>query len=134
MCFKIRRKRHTRNRARASPPREQPGAELSALAPSTSRTVPQQALDATPSTVVQLQESPAIAATLEAVIPSTLDPPLGTGTGWKMSTWNATKLALDVVRESSDVLPALKSVAGGLSALISHAEVSDNFAAWVTTG
>ena len=42
---------------------------------------------------------------------------------WKSTTYATTKLAIDLVKESSDVFPPLKSVAGGLSAILNHCEV-----------
>jgi len=42
---------------------------------------------------------------------------------WKATTYATTKLAIDLVKESSDVFPPLKSVAGGLSAILNHCEV-----------
>ena len=37
--------------------------------------------------------------------------------------YTSTKVVVDVVKESSDVLPPLKSVAGGLIALLKHYDV-----------
>jgi hypothetical protein len=42
---------------------------------------------------------------------------------WMSTASATTKLAINVVKESSDVLPPLKSVAGGLSAILNHYEV-----------
>ena len=42
---------------------------------------------------------------------------------WKMTTWNATKLTLRLVKESADAFPPLKAVAGGLCELITDFEV-----------
>ena len=42
---------------------------------------------------------------------------------WKSTAYAATKLAINLVKESSDVFPPLKSVAGGLSAVLDHCEV-----------
>ena len=41
----------------------------------------------------------------------------------RSTTYAATKLAIKMVRESSDVFPPLKSVAGGLSAILDHCDV-----------
>ena len=42
---------------------------------------------------------------------------------WKSTAYATTKLAINLVRDSSDVFPLLKSVAGCLSAILSHCEV-----------
>ena len=42
---------------------------------------------------------------------------------WKSTAYSTTKLAVDPVKESSDACPPLKSVAGGLSAILDHCEV-----------
>ena len=42
---------------------------------------------------------------------------------WKSTAYATTKLAINLVKESSDVFPPLKSVAGGLSAILCHCEV-----------
>ena len=41
----------------------------------------------------------------------------------KSSVYATTKLAIEMVKESSDVFPPLKSVAGGLSAILNHCDV-----------
>ena len=42
---------------------------------------------------------------------------------WKTTAYSTTKLAINLVRESSDVFPLLKAVAGGLSAILQHCDV-----------
>jgi len=42
---------------------------------------------------------------------------------WKLTTYASTKLVIDIVKESSDVFTPLKSVAGGLSAVLKHYDV-----------
>ena len=42
---------------------------------------------------------------------------------WKSTAYATTKLAINLVKESSDVFPPLKSVAGGLSAILNHCDV-----------
>ena len=42
---------------------------------------------------------------------------------WKSTAYATTKLAINLVKEASDAFPPLKSVAGGLSAILSHCEV-----------
>ena len=42
---------------------------------------------------------------------------------WGATAYATTKLAIDLVKESSDVFPPLKSVVGGLSAILNHCEV-----------
>ena len=42
---------------------------------------------------------------------------------WKSTAYATTKLAINLVKESSDAFPPLKSVAGGLSAILDHCEV-----------
>jgi len=42
---------------------------------------------------------------------------------WKSTAYATTKLAIHMVKESSDVFPPLKSVAGGLSAILKHCDV-----------
>ena len=42
---------------------------------------------------------------------------------WKATAYSTTKLAVYLVRESSDVFPLLKSVAGGLCAILQHCDV-----------
>ena len=41
----------------------------------------------------------------------------------KSTAYATTKLAINLVKESSDVFPPLKSVAGGLSAILDHCDV-----------
>jgi hypothetical protein len=43
--------------------------------------------------------------------------------GWKSTAYSTTKLAINLVKESSDVFPPLKSVVGGLSAILEHCDV-----------
>ena len=43
--------------------------------------------------------------------------------GWKSTAYTTTKLAINLVKESSDIFPPLKSVAGGLSAILDHCDV-----------
>ena len=45
------------------------------------------------------------------------------GSGWKSTAYSTTKLAINMVKESSDVFPPLKSVAAGLSAILDHCDV-----------
>jgi hypothetical protein len=42
---------------------------------------------------------------------------------WKSTAYSTTKLAINMVKESSDIFPPLKSVAGGLSAILQHCDV-----------
>ena len=42
---------------------------------------------------------------------------------WKSTAYAATKLAINLAKESSDVFPPLKSVAGGLAAILGHCGV-----------
>ena len=42
---------------------------------------------------------------------------------WKSTAYSTTKLAINLVKESSDVFPPLKSVVGGLSAILDHCDV-----------
>ena len=42
---------------------------------------------------------------------------------WKSTAYAATKVAIDLVKESSDAFPPLKSVMGGLSAILNHCDV-----------
>ena len=42
---------------------------------------------------------------------------------WKSTAYATTKLAINLVKESSDVFPPLKSVMGGLSAILDHCDV-----------
>ena len=42
---------------------------------------------------------------------------------WKSTLQASAGLAIDIVKESSDAFPPLKSVAGGLSAVLKHCEV-----------
>ena len=42
---------------------------------------------------------------------------------WKSTAYTTTKLAINLVKESSDVFPPLKSVMGGLSAILDHCDV-----------
>ena len=43
--------------------------------------------------------------------------------GWSSTAYATTKLAINLVKESSDAFPPLKSVAGGLSAILNHCDV-----------
>ena len=45
------------------------------------------------------------------------------GSNWKSTTYSATKLAINLVKESADVFPPLKSVVGGLSAILDLCDV-----------
>ena len=47
----------------------------------------------------------------------------GSRSDLKSTAYATTKLAVDFVKESSDVFPPLKSVAGGLSAILDHCDV-----------
>ena len=42
---------------------------------------------------------------------------------WKSTAYATAELAVEVVKESSDVFTPLKSVAGGLSAILKHYDV-----------
>ena len=42
---------------------------------------------------------------------------------WIAAAYSSTKVVIDVVKESSDVFPPLKSVAGGLAAVLKHYDV-----------
>ena len=42
---------------------------------------------------------------------------------WKSTSYATTKLAINMVKESSDAFPPLKSLAGGLSAILNHCDV-----------
>jgi len=42
---------------------------------------------------------------------------------WKSTAYASAKVVIDVVKESSDVFTPLKSVAGGLSAVLKHYDV-----------
>ena len=42
---------------------------------------------------------------------------------WGSTAYATTKLAINLVKESADVFPPLKSVAGGLSAILDHCDV-----------
>lgn len=44
-------------------------------------------------------------------------------TSWKSTAYSATKVAIYVVKESSDVFPALKTVAGVLFTILNHCDV-----------
>ena len=42
---------------------------------------------------------------------------------WLSAAYSSAKVVIDVVKESSDVFPPLKSVAGGLAAILKHCDV-----------
>ena len=42
---------------------------------------------------------------------------------WMTAAYSSTKVVIDVVKESSDVFPPLKSVASGLAAVLKHYDV-----------
>ena len=46
-----------------------------------------------------------------------------TGPNWMSAAYSSTKVVIDVVKESSDVFPPLKSVASGLAAILKHCDV-----------
>jgi len=46
-----------------------------------------------------------------------------TGPNWMSAAYSSTKVVIDVVKESSDVFPPLKSVASGLAAILKHYDV-----------
>ena len=52
---------------------------------------------------------------------------------WKSTAYASTKLAIDIVKESSDVFTPLKSVAGGLSAVLKHYDVQYAYPATLCT-
>ena len=45
------------------------------------------------------------------------------GSNWKSTAYSTTKLAINLVKESADTFPLLKSVMGGLSAILDHCDV-----------
>ena len=45
------------------------------------------------------------------------------GSDWKSTAYATTKLAIDLVKETSDAFPPLKAVAAGLSAILDHCDV-----------
>ena len=45
------------------------------------------------------------------------------GSGWKSTAYESTKVVIDVVKESSDIFVPLKSAAGGLAAILKHYDV-----------
>ena len=42
---------------------------------------------------------------------------------WTSAAYSSAKVVIDLVKESSDVFPPLKSVAGGLAVLLKHCDV-----------
>ena len=42
---------------------------------------------------------------------------------WMSTAYSSTKVVIDVVKESSDAFPPLKSVASGLAAILKHYDV-----------
>ena len=62
-------------------------------------------------------------------LPKSSDDAAGSGatpgrtSDWKSTTYAATKLAINLVKESSDAFPPLKSVVGGLSAILDHCDI-----------
>jgi len=46
-----------------------------------------------------------------------------TGPNWMSAAYSSTKVVIDVVKESSDVFPPLKSVASGLAAVLKNYDV-----------
>ena len=42
---------------------------------------------------------------------------------WKSTAYNAAKLTINQIKESADAFPPLRSVAGGLSAILDHCDV-----------
>ena len=46
------------------------------------------------------------------------------GSDWKSTAYATTKLAIDLVKETSDAFPPLKAVAAGLSVILNHCDVS----------
>ena len=57
--------------------------------------------------------------------PKTTDPSAAheDESNWKSTAYSTTKLAINLVKESSDAFPPLKSVVGGLSAILQHCDV-----------
>ena len=45
------------------------------------------------------------------------------GSNWKSTAYSTTRLAINLVKESADAFPPLKSVMGGLSAILDHCDV-----------
>ena len=45
------------------------------------------------------------------------------GSSWMSAAYSSTKVVIDVVKESSDVFPPLKSAASGLAAVLKHFDV-----------
>ena len=46
-----------------------------------------------------------------------------TESDWKSTAYATTELVIDLVKESADAFPPLKSVVGGLSAILAHCDV-----------
>ena len=46
-----------------------------------------------------------------------------TESNWRSTAYSTTKLAINLVKESADAFPPLKSVAGGISAILDHCDV-----------
>ena len=47
----------------------------------------------------------------------------GAESSWKSTAYSSTKVVIDVIKESSDAFPPLKSVASGLAAVLKHYDV-----------
>ena len=45
------------------------------------------------------------------------------GSSWMSAAYSSAKVVIDLVKESSDVFPPLKSVASGLAAVLKHYDV-----------
>ena len=66
------------------------------------------------------QDEPSAKPSERAVKPSGTDE---NGANWGSTAYATTRLAINLVKESADVFPLLKSVAGGLSAILLHCDV-----------
>ena len=79
----------------------------------------------TDSDTISNQNLPVPGSSLQKSSDHTVNPKAApeSGSGWKSTAYATTKLAVNLVKETSDAFPPLKAVAAGLSAILDHCDV-----------
>ena len=73
---------------------------------------------------VSNQNLPVPGGSLQKSPGHTVEQKAESGSDWKSTAYATTKLAIDLVKETSDAFPPLKAVAAGLSVILNHCDVS----------
>ena len=72
---------------------------------------------------VSNQNLPVPGGSLQKSPGHTVEQKAESGSDWKSTAYATTKLAIDLVKETSDAFPPLKAVAAGLSVILNHCDV-----------